>query len=230
MKKFLSILSIVLIAAVLINACKHEPAQIAINPTPIPGPVPNNGVCFESDVLPLFQTNCAKSGCHDATSHVEDLVLDSYTNIVKKGIVPGKANSSKLYEVLFKSGSDKMPPLPNADLTTDQKNLIGKWINEGAKNTTNCGSSCDSNQFKYAANIAPMMNTYCVGCHGGTAPSGNINLSIYNGVRQQALSGRLVGSVSHAPGFSAMPKSANKLSACQIAQINKWVNAGSLNN
>lgn len=124
MKKFLSILSIVLIAAVLINACKHEPAQIAINPTPIPGPVPNNGVCFESDVLPLFQTNCAKSGCHDATSHVEDLVLDSYTNIVKKGIVPGKANSSKLYEVLFKSGSDKMPPLPNADLTTDQRTLL----------------------------------------------------------------------------------------------------------
>lgn len=230
MKKVFSILSLVLVAAVMINACKHEPVQIAVNPAPIPGPVANNGVCFESDILPLFQTNCAKSGCHDAITHEEGFVLDSYSNIVKKGIVPGKANSSKLYEVLFKSGSDKMPPLPNADLTADQKNLIGKWINEGAKNTTNCGSSCDSNQFKYAANIAPLMNTYCVGCHGGTAPSGNINLSIYNGVRQQAISGRLVGSVSHAPGFSAMPKSANKLSACQIAQISKWVNAGSLNN
>lgn len=221
----------VLIATVfIINSCKHEAPVLAIDTTPIPGPVANNGVCFESEILPLFQSNCAKSGCHDAATHTEDLILDSYANIIRKDIVPGKADNSKLYRVLFETGKDKMPPAPNADLTPAQKALIGKWINEGAKNTVNCNNTCDSNQFKYGANISIIINSYCTGCHSGTAASGNIDLSTYNTVKIQAANGRLVGAVTHAAGYSAMPKNANKLSDCQITQIKKWVAAGALNN
>ena len=123
-----------------------------------------------------------------------------------------------------------MPPAPNADLTAAQKALIGKWINEGAKNTTSCNNTCDSNQFKYGANISIIINSYCTGCHSGTAASGNIDLSTYNTVKIQAANGRLVGAVTHAAGYSAMPKNASKLSDCQITQIKKWVAAGGLNN
>ncbi|MEQ1554983.1 MAG: hypothetical protein ABL929_12430, partial [Ferruginibacter sp.] len=215
---------------ILTNSCKHEEPIAIIDTTPIAGSVVNNGVCFESEILPIFQSNCAKSGCHNIGTHASDLVLDNFSNITRKYITPYNANLSKMYKVLFETGSDKMPQIPNPDLTSSQKTLIGKWINEGAKNTVNCNSNCDSSQFKFAANITPLLNTYCVGCHGGTSPSANINLSIYNGVKQQAVNGRLVGAITHAPGFSPMPQAISKLSDCQIAQVKKWVAAGALNN
>jgi uncharacterized membrane protein len=230
MKKLFFTAAVITVTVFLINSCKHEVPALTVDTTPIPGPVANNGVCFESEILPLFQSNCAKSGCHDAATHTEGLILDSYANIIRKDIVPGKADNSKLYRVLFETGKDKMPPAPNADLTAAQKALIGKWINEGAKNTTNCNNTCDSNQFKYGANISIIINSYCTGCHSGTAASGNIDLSTYNTVKIQAANGRLEGAVTHAAGYSAMPKNASKLSDCQITQIKKWVAAGALNN
>ncbi len=230
MKKFLFSIAITSILILAINSCKHEAPLLNADTTPLPGPVGNNGVCFQSEILPLFQSNCAKSGCHDAATHKADIVLDNYANIIKKDIVPGKADNSKIYRVMFETGSDKMPPPPNADLTAAQKSLIAKWINEGAKNTVNCSSTCDSNQFKYAANISILMSTFCTGCHSGTVPSGNIDLSNYNNVKVQVTNGRLLGSVIQAAGYAAMPKNANKLTDCQIAQIKKWIAAGALNN
>jgi uncharacterized membrane protein len=187
-------------------------------------------VCFQSEVLPLFQSNCAKSGCHDAASHKGDYTLDSYNNIIREGIVPGRATNSKIYQVLFESGSDKMPPAPNADLTAAQKAIIGKWINEGAKNTINCGTACDTTQFKFSTTISPILASNCVGCHSGTAPSAGITLSTYQSVKGQVTNGRLWGAVTHSPGYSPMPKNAAKLSDCQLTQIKKWIDAGALNN
>jgi cytochrome c553 len=230
MKKILFIAAVIISLTVVINACEHEAPPLVVDVTPIPGPVPNNGVCFQTEILPLLQSNCAKAGCHDAITHEKDLVLDSYANIIKRKIVPGNADASKIYKVLFETGSDKMPPAPNTDLTPAQKALIGKWINEGAKNTVNCNISCDTAQFKYGANISLIMGTYCTGCHSGTAPSGNIDLSNYNGVKLQVTNTRLVGAVTHAVGFFPMPQNAGKLSDCQITQIKKWVAAGALNN
>lgn len=230
MKK--TVVTIILAAALCcgINSCKHEVIPPNVDITPQPGPVANNGICFESDILPLFQSNCAKSGCHDATTHTEDLVLDSYANILKKDIVPGKADNSKIYRSLFETGNKKMPQPPNADLTAAQKALIGQWINEGAKNTVNCAASCDTTQFKFGANISAIINTFCTGCHSGAVPSGNIDLSNYANVKIQASNGRLVGAVTQAAGYAAMPKDANKLKDCQITQIRKWVAAGAPNN
>ena len=233
MKKAFYILLVLLGSIVFINSCKHEPTvdpstTIIVTPPPVNGGT--NMVCFQSDVLPLFQSNCAKSGCHDAASHQDGYVFDSYANIIKKDVKPGRATDSKVYKVLFETGNDKMPPPPNADLTSQQKALIGRWINEGAKNTINCNTNCDSTQFKYGANVSVIISAYCLGCHSGGSPSAGINLSTWAGVNQVAISGRLVGAVSHAPGYSPMPKNTAKLSECQIAQIRKWVNAGALNN
>lgn len=210
-------------------SCKHETVtDNSVVLPPISGT--NTGICFQSEILPLFQSNCAKSGCHDAISHQGDYVFDSYANIIRKDLIPGNATNSKIYKVLFESGNDRMPPPPNTDLGAVQKVLIGQWINEGAKNTINCNVSCDSTQFKYAANISLITSTYCTGCHGGATPSANIDLSNYAGVKLVAQSGRLVGAVTHDQGYAPMPNGTNKLSDCQITQIKKWVVAGSLNN
>lgn len=228
MKKFFYLLAALLPFIALMHACKHEPMTLATTLPPVTGGT--NEVCFQSDILPLFQSNCAKSGCHDAASHKDDYVFDSYANIIKKDIIPGNATNSKVYKVLFETGNDRMPPPPNTDLTSAQKALIGRWINEGARNTVSCGISCDTTQFKYGANISLILGTYCLGCHSGGSPSAGINLSTWTGVNQVAISGRLVGAVTHAPGFAPMPNGSNKLSDCQITQIKKWVAAGALNN
>ncbi len=228
MKKLFIMILAVVVAGLILSRCKHAPTPVVVPP----GSTGNVGtaVCFEAEILPIFQTNCAKSNCHDAIKHEGDIILDSYNNIMKKGVVPGNASGSKIYKVLFETGSDKMPPAPNVDLTSAQKALIGKWINEGAKNTASCGVSCDTTQFKYAANIVPILNNYCTGCHSGGVPSGNIDLTVYAFVRGQALNGRLNGAITHSVGYSAMPKNAGKLSDCQIRQIQKWIAAGALNN
>ena len=233
MKNFSAVALTILTFILLFAACKHTAPEQVVPPPPSGGGGGGTGstlVCFESEVLPIFQSNCAKSGCHDAVTHEKGYVLDSYANIIRKGIVVGSATNSEIYEVLFETGNDKMPPAPNPDLTPAQKALIGRWINEGARNTTNCSTGCDTTQYKYGANISLIMSNNCTGCHGGTAPSANINLTTHAGVSAQANNGRLSGAITHSAGYSPMPKNASKLSECQITQVMKWVADGAPNN
>lgn len=209
-------------------SCKHE---IPSGPIPIP-PVPGSTeICFESQVLPLFQSNCAKSGCHDAISRREGYQLNTYANIVAKDIKPGNAYDSKIYKMITESDSNKiMPPSPNNPLSTEQKSIIAKWINEGAKNTINCSPVCDSSQFKFASNVQPILQTHCLGCHSGQAIYGGFNpLDTYQGVKNQVTANTLLKSISHI-GPNPMPKNGNKLSDCKIAIIRKWIQAGAQNN
>ena len=229
MKKTMLVLVLIASAAGTILSCKHIPPD-TLPPTTGGGNTGTATVCFESEVLPIFQINCAKSNCHNATTAESGYVFDSYQNIIRKKIIPGNATNSKVFQVLFETGSDKMPPAPNPDLTVAQKALIGRWINEGVKNTTNCGTGCDTTQFKYTANIGVIMTNYCVGCHAGTAPSAGINLSNHAGVAGVANSGRLYNAVAHSAGYSPMPQNTAKLSDCQISQIRKWILNGALNN
>ncbi len=243
MKKIIIIITV--IVSIILYACKHTPPE-----TPAQPGGGNNGgsngdgggpgsspICFETGVLPIFQTNCAKGGCHDAASDQKGYILDSYDNLFKKegrledkNIRPFDAGNSELYKVLFETGNKKMPPVAYPDLTTVQKNLIARWINEGAKNTTNCTASCDSTQFTFSANIQPILQNHCTGCHSGQAPPNGVDLTAYGGVSQVATSSLLYGVVAHLPNFDPMPKGSGMLSDCEIAQIKGWVDAGSLNN
>jgi mono/diheme cytochrome c family protein len=229
MKKIILPLMLFCSAFLFLASCKHVPMD-AIPAPAGGGSIGTSTVCFESDILPIFQTNCAKSGCHNSITAEKGYVFDSYPNIIRKGIIPNNATNSKVFNVLFETGNDKMPPAPNPDLSIAQKALIGRWINEGATNSSNCGSTCDSTQFKYGANVSVIISNYCLGCHAGSAPSANINLSNYAGVAAMASSGRLYGAVTHSAGFAPMPQNASKLNDCQISQIRKWTLTGAPNN
>jgi len=225
----LSVLLSVLILVVV--SCIHDPF---IDPTALnngesntPGCTTGGAVCFESSVLPIFLTNCARGGCHDAVTRGEGYVLDNYNNIVRKGINPGNANDSKLYKVLFEGGDDRMPP--DAPLSQPQKDSIAAWINQGAKNTVDCYCSCDPTKFTYAAIIQPIITNQCVGCHRPESLGGNIDISTYSKVLVQVNNGQLLGSTTHTVGYTPMPQG-SKLSDCQLLQIKQWIDAGALNN
>lgn len=82
----------------------------------------------------------------------------------------------------------------------------------------------------YAQKLVPIFNQSCYGCHTGNFPSGGILMGTYAADKALAVNGKLYGSISHASGFSAMPKGSAKLSACSVSAVKKWVDAGSPNN
>lgn len=91
--------------------------------------------------------------------------------------------------------------------------------------------SCDTSNVTYVNTVAPLMQSSgCISCHSGGAPSGNIALDTYNGVRAVAVNGKLYGAISHSSGFSPMPEGGTKMSQCNINRIKAWIDAGSNNN
>ena len=93
------------------------------------------------------------------------------------------------------------------------------------------GGGCETTGVTYLGTVAPLLQSNgCIGCHSGSAPSGNISLQSYSNVRANALNGKLYGAINHAAGFSPMPKGGNKMSTCNISKIKAWVDAGALNN
>jgi hypothetical protein len=216
------------------SACKHD---IPLEPDPNPNPIDsgggnNNGiVCFESDILPIFQGSCAVSGCHDAVSQQDGIRLFSYSGIMEE-IVPNQPGEGDIMEAIMEGDPDKlMPPPPRPRLTGSQIATIQLWIQQGAQNTINCSSAtCDSTLFTYSAGIAPIMATHCNGCHSGASPSAGISTNSHASLATIAASGQLLGSIDHITPYSFMPKNASKLDICKRTIIRKWINAGAPNN
>ncbi len=90
-------------------------------------------VNFNTQVLPIFQSNCAISGCHNGQKGRVRLNLTDYNYIVKN-VVPGKPYSSKIYTVLIDVYGQSMPPA--RPLSEQDRMLIKVWIEQGAKNTS----------------------------------------------------------------------------------------------
>jgi cytochrome c5 len=120
-----------------------------------------------------------------------------------------------------------MPPSSHTQLSKLEKTIIKNWIKSGAPNSSNC-NTCDTT-FKYASRVKPLMDKWCVGCHSNSNNYGH-DLSNYAGVEASIATGKYLGAIQHTVGFPQMPKSAAKLSDCDINAIVKWVNAGAPNN
>jgi uncharacterized membrane protein len=182
---------------------------------------------FQQQVLPIFVSNCAMSGCHDNASHKEGITTTSYSSIMAGGIRAGNPGSSKLYSVIV-NGS--MPPRPYSKLTQDQINIINKWITQGAKNNSCVSATCDTANVKFSTSVKSIISNKCQGCHSASSPGGGYDLSTYTGMKAVVNNGRLWGSINFTAGFSGMPKGGTKLSSCELATIKKWIDAGAPNN
>lgn len=219
--------------AIYFIGCKHEipnPTNGSIVVVDSNGCDPNT-VYFENDVLPLITSSCGYSGCHDAASHQDGVILIDYATIMDHGDVEaGKPEKSELYEVLNESrNSDKaMPPPPNPEFTSEQKAIIRKWIEQGAIN--NRCDDCDTTNVTYAKQVSKVLTDNCIGCHNATTANANVKLHAYTEVKKHVDNGNLAGTINHLSGYKAMPPTGTKMSECNVRTIQIWINNGAPNN
>ncbi|MGH2566907.1 MAG: c-type cytochrome domain-containing protein, partial [Bacteroidota bacterium] len=100
-------------------------------------------IVYSMHVQPIFNQKCATSGCHDAATAAEDLVMDSWESLMRGSehgamVIPFRPDKSHL---IFHINTDttvapvaepRMPP--DAPLPRDEVAFLMRWIQEGAKN------------------------------------------------------------------------------------------------
>lgn len=196
-----------------------------------------DSICFLQNILPIFISNCAMSSCHDGLSQGEEdelYPLNSYATI-RQHVVPFNPSSSDVYRAVNGAGEEFMPPPPKSPLTASQKELLRKWIAEGALNSDCPNNSCDTTgTIGFSARVKPLIDNYCVTCHNASVTSGGVNLNGYSQVKTYAESMRngtplLIGAIRKLTGFKAMPPSFT-LDECSIRMVELWIDQGKLNN
>lgn len=95
---------------------------------------------------------------------------------------------------------------------------------------SNITTGCDTIEVSYSQQLLPLLQANCISCHNQGNPSDGIKLDSYNNLTQAAGSGRLLGALQHQSGYAAMPQGAPKLSDCEIAAFEAWINQGFKNN
>lgn len=202
------------------------------NDTTVAGkPCDPDTIYFERDILPILSSNCAYSGCHDAVTAEDGVILVDYNSVMtsKADVRPGNPNGSDLYEKIVESDpDDRMPPPPNPPLTNEQIQAIRKWILQGAQNLK-C-DQCDTANVSFKDDIHPIFKTSCENCHGGSNPSGSRSMENYSEIRDAVENSEVLPRIKHVPGYAPMPPSGIKLDQCRINKIEAWARAGYPNN
>jgi len=189
-------------------------------------------VCFTSDILPIFTSNCAISGCHDGGGRESRLSLSSYSEIIK-GVT-----------IISKWGN-MMPP--NKPLSFDNRTKIRIWIEQGAKetvctDTTGTGGGGGGGtpvvaRACFTRDILPVIISRCAttGCHDANAGGERANLTSYTNIMRlvspgNPTSSRLYTIIKSGSGESKMPPANSpQLSVAEIDSIGKWIGYGALN-
>jgi hypothetical protein len=93
-------------------------------------------------------------------------------------------------------------------------------------------NKCDTTNVSFAADVLPVLLNNCgsSGCHDAATKTYGYDFSSYEGASAAAGYTRLLGTINHTDGYSAMPKGLPKLDDCSINKITRWVNTGAKNN
>jgi hypothetical protein len=92
---------------------------------------------FSSAIQPIFREKCGK--CHIKAEPAGGLGVDQYAQLLEggfsgAGVVPKNRKDSVVMQrlVLPRSDSDHMPPIDEPQLSADEVELVGAWIDHGA--------------------------------------------------------------------------------------------------
>jgi hypothetical protein len=100
--------------------------------------LPVDDVDFARDVLPILSDNCFHCHGPDEGSREADLRLDLAESALRTEdaiIVPGKSGESELLRRILSHNPDEVMPPPELkrSLTDQQKTIVKRWIDSGAK-------------------------------------------------------------------------------------------------
>ncbi|MEM6366113.1 MAG: DUF1549 domain-containing protein, partial [Planctomycetota bacterium] len=89
---------------------------------------------FNRDIRPLLSENCFHCHGPDESNRAADLRLDTDEGAKEWAIVAGDAGASEVVTRVFSDDADIVMPPPDSgrSLTNAQKQLISKWIQQGA--------------------------------------------------------------------------------------------------
>ncbi len=90
---------------------------------------------FARDIHPILSDTCFKCHGPDGEDRQADLRLDTRDGIFDSGVVePGNLDASELYQRITSDDPDVLMPPPDSGrrLTEQQKQLLGRWIEQGA--------------------------------------------------------------------------------------------------
>jgi uncharacterized membrane protein len=220
---FLIGISLLLTTTIIISSCQHEAIwkPTVSRSTTQPGDL----ICFETEILPLLNSGCSRPECHAPGS--DEPALNAYSSLMASEYIKTEEPSkSKIIKYLTHSDSDKrMPPPPDPAWSAEKIQLLLNWIEQGAQNTTNCGSACDTAVFTFTK-VKSILDQNCSGCHLSAGSGGGILLDTYANIKIQAQNGKLKGSIRRLSGYQPMPKNTNQLPDCTIRVIEKWIESG----
>jgi len=91
-------------------------------------------VSYGRDIRPILSDKCFRCHGPDSESREADLRLDTREGVTAKVVVPGKPGESEIVARVFSDDADTRMPPPdsNLSLSTEQKELLKRWIAEGA--------------------------------------------------------------------------------------------------
>lgn len=127
MKRFIIMLSCLVVAAVALEGCYKD----VIHPGEDPDGPPMQ-VSFSGDLVPIFDKSCNSSGCHDAipTKKPSLTAKNAYNALMGGGYVNTITPDQSGIYLSVKGNS--MPI--GGSLTTSEKRKILDWIRNGAPN------------------------------------------------------------------------------------------------
>ena len=219
------------------NSCQHD------------GPSPDEfeTICFEKQILPIFQNSCATSGCHDAYRNESGYNFSDYAGIMS-AIEAGSSAKSKAYQAITSKYEGLMPP--GSPLPQDKRMLIRLWIDQGAQET-----SCTENVTDTSGNaiveqqsgtswacfdrdIKPILQNTCAvsGCHDAATHEEGVDLSSYSSVLRVVNEGdpsrsKLYSVITRNQNSEEFmpPKPYSPLSQAAIDTIYSWISRGAQN-
>lgn len=178
-------------------------------------------VCYDNDVQPILTNKCTMSGCHNTSDKAAELDLTSYAAY----------QNSRKKDILSSINDGSMPPKNYMSLTVPEKEIIARWAaqNYSKGDCNNNLTVCDTTQnITYTNTIKNIFDTYCIGCHSASNPSAGVQLDNYNAAIS-CDNTQLLGTIKWLQGYNPMPQGGSKLSDCNIAKIQKWINSGKPN-
>jgi len=199
-------------------------------------------VCFTGDILPIFTSNCAISGCHDGGG--ESHAMNSYTDIMPD-ITPGNPRTSGIYQAIVAKWSNRMPP--SKPLSLENREKIRIWIEQGAiESSPACtaktgggpgGNTPPVTRACFTRDIFPVIVSRCAttGCHDAVSHKEGYSYTTYTNIKSSVSPGnpsgsRLYNVIKTGSGESKMPPTGSpQLSVAEIDSIGKWIRYGALN-